>query len=1101
MGGGQINASNPAAASLQIQTSNYGRVIPIVYGTNRIAGNLIWYSDFKSTPITSSSGGKGGTPSSVTGYNYQVAAIIGLSEGPLSSITEKTAKEWSYRGYPGLTTHTYTGIRTIFANQAKYTPAQLSLTVATGTAGQTAFSYVTTNHPTEALNYKYLATVAASAYNLGTSPSMPQQLFEIVGVLANVGATGIYDARPYDIAVDLLTNPVYGAGFPSSMLSDATGNYLYAAGLWFSPAYSAPSAAADHIKNLARLANCEWVWSGGVLKLVPYGLDSITGGPGVTLAQGSTALGTLTYTPGSLAVPVYALTDDDFQENGTDDPVLVQRGTQASAFNQVQVKYTNRFNDYADSISEAKDLASIEAYGLLPMPVVDAPEICDPNVARTVAQLLLQRSQYIRNTYKFTLSYRFILLDPMDLVTLTESTESGLNGQVVRITSITENANGTLDIEAEDVVGNVTTVAQYAEQLPAGYLGNYNTDAGDAAVPVIFDAPGRMTAAGYEIWIAAAGLAANPWGGAYVWISLDGTTYKQVGTIAGAARYGSLTSSVIAGTDPDTVRTFPVDLTISGGSLAAGSTTDADNANTLCWLDGELISYSAATLTSANHYTIQTYTRRGVYGTPNAAHSSGAKFVRLDTGVFKYAYDAALVGKTVYVKLQSFNTWQGGVQSLAAVTAYTYTIAGPIGAPSNVTGVSATVTTGGTVQLAWTAVSTPDLAQYEIRQGSTWSSATFVGRSLTTSYTVAAPSVGSTTWLVRAMNSAGAYSVGDGSATLSISAPSAPSVTAQVVDNNVLLYWNAISGSLPTDTYQIRRGATFAGATIIGTKSGLFTALFETAAGTYTYWVAAIDTAGNVGSGGSVTAVVNQPPDYVLKSNTLSTFGGTFVAAIKDPSNGALVLPVDITTQYQTHFTTPGWAGPSAQVSASFPLFIEKAAASGSYEEFIDTGATIAAAKITASWAEVDTGTPAIVCTISTSPDNVTYTPVVASAIYVTTFRYVKVKLSATSAGGADLAVVTNFNIRIDAKLKNDAGSASAVSTDTNGTTVTFTTSFTAITSITATPQLASGTGATTSTAVVIFAGGANPTTFAVMLFNQAGTRISGTVNWTAKGY
>jgi len=1109
-GGESVSNVAPAAASMQIQTSNYGRAIPICYGTNRLAGNLIWYSDFKSTPVESQQAGKGGGGGGqVTGYTYKAAAILGLCEGPLGAFSERNQKQWNYGGRGdrdgyGSTTHSYSGIRTIYQNQSKFTPSQLNLTIALGTATQIAFPYVTTKHPGEALPYPYLANVASSAYDLGDSPSMTQALYEVIGLGANADATGIYDANPFFIAKDLLTNPVFGANFPAERVIDGTGNYLWAVGLWLSPVYTEQTPAADMLTQLAMLTNCQWVWSGGVLTLVPYGLDEVTGGPGVTLAEGYTALGARTYSPGALAVPRYSLTDDDFLDNGSTDPVLVQRPTPITAFNAIQVQYSNRLLDYADSISEAKDQAHIETYGLQPAPMVSAPEICDALVARATAQLLLQRSVYIRNTYKFTVNYRYILLDPMDLVTLTEATESGLQNQIVRITSITENDSGTLDMEAEDVVGNVTSHAVYNEQDVGGFVGNYNIAAGLVAVPVIFDAAGRMTQTGYEVWIAAAGIDGNPWGGALVWLSLDGATYKQVGTIVGPARYGSLTASVAAGTDPDVSHSFPVDLMISGAGLATGSTADADNANTLCWVDGELIAYSTATLTALSRYTLQTYTRRGIYGTPNKAHASGASFARLDAGLFKYAYDPALIGKTVYLKLQSFNTWGGGVDDISDTVAYAFTIGGPIGAPQDVTGVAAGPTLAG-IQIAWNAVSAPDLSEYEVRQGDTWDTAEYLGRSRSTSYAVPPQGAGSWTWWVKALNKTGIYSMAACSVTMTVSAPSAPTVFQQVVDNNVLLSWTIAAATQPIATYEIRRGAMFVDAHVIGTKSGLFTSVFETTAGTYTYWVVGIDIAGNYGTPGSVTTVVNQPPDYVLHGVIASTFAGTKAMAIIDV-DGRLVMPVDTTMSYADHFDTNSWANADAQIAAGFPIFIQPADSSGDhsgwYEEYIVIGAMLAAMKVTVSWAEIDIGTPAVRCSISWSDGETGWhTLSDTTSAYATNFAYLKIRLSANSDLGLDLARISDLSVRLDAKIKNDGGSIAALAADTAGTNVTFNMPFVAITSITLTAGQAASGGAASLTPIFIFDGAPNPTTFQVMVFDSAGARVNATVNWAAKGY
>ncbi len=67
---------------------------------------------------------------------------------------------------------------------------------------------------------------------------------------------------------------------------------------------------------------------------------------------------------------------------------------------------------------------------------------------------------------------------------------------------------------------------------------------------------------------------------------------------------------------------------------------------------------------------------RGLYGTAAAAHSTGAPFARLDDAVFEYDLPAQYVGQTLYIKLQSFNVFGGGVQELSSCAAYTYTPTG-----------------------------------------------------------------------------------------------------------------------------------------------------------------------------------------------------------------------------------------------------------------------------------------------------------------------------------------------------------------------------------------------------------------------------------------
>lgn len=60
-GGKGQNIEGPRIDDLSVQTSTYGAPIPLVYGTMRISGNVIWSTPLKETrTVKRSSGGKGG---------------------------------------------------------------------------------------------------------------------------------------------------------------------------------------------------------------------------------------------------------------------------------------------------------------------------------------------------------------------------------------------------------------------------------------------------------------------------------------------------------------------------------------------------------------------------------------------------------------------------------------------------------------------------------------------------------------------------------------------------------------------------------------------------------------------------------------------------------------------------------------------------------------------------------------------------------------------------------------------------------------------------------------------------------------------------------
>ena len=109
---------------------------------------------------------------------------------------------------------------------------------------------------------------------------------------------------------------------------------------------------------------------------------------------------------------------------------------------------------------DAWDQNAIELYGLRRASDITASEICDEAVAQVSAQLILQRQLYIRNTYAFKLSFEYCLLEPMDLVTVTDAA-LGLNNVAIRITAIEEDDAGLLAVTAEEFPGGTATAVQF----------------------------------------------------------------------------------------------------------------------------------------------------------------------------------------------------------------------------------------------------------------------------------------------------------------------------------------------------------------------------------------------------------------------------------------------------------------------------------------------------------------------------------------------------------------------------------------------------------------------------------------------------------------
>ena len=140
------------------------------------------------------------------------------------------------------------------------------------------------------------------------------------------------------------------------------------------------------------------------------------------------------------------------------------------------IEIVSRGDYYAPGPVTVWDQNAIRNSGLRVGPTVSAHEICDTTVGQAAIQLILQRELYIRNTYQFKLSAEFCLLDPMDIVTLTDPL-LGLNNTAVRITEIEEDDNGDFAITAEEFPAGVATGVDYPTQARFQRLPGQHRDA------------------------------------------------------------------------------------------------------------------------------------------------------------------------------------------------------------------------------------------------------------------------------------------------------------------------------------------------------------------------------------------------------------------------------------------------------------------------------------------------------------------------------------------------------------------------------------------------------------------------------------------------
>jgi len=77
----------PRLGDLKVQSSQYGNPVPHIYGTMRVAGNVIWAMDIVETAHDQTQGGKGGQPQqTTTSYTYSQSFAVSLCDGPIMGI-------------------------------------------------------------------------------------------------------------------------------------------------------------------------------------------------------------------------------------------------------------------------------------------------------------------------------------------------------------------------------------------------------------------------------------------------------------------------------------------------------------------------------------------------------------------------------------------------------------------------------------------------------------------------------------------------------------------------------------------------------------------------------------------------------------------------------------------------------------------------------------------------------------------------------------------------------------------------------------------------------------------------------------------------------
>ena len=624
-------------SNFQMTVCDYGTPVPDICGTIKISPNVINWKDFYSREIrTTTKQGKSKTTN--ISYKYYVYTELALGEGvqDIGAIWVGDTK--------------YSSLR-----QANSTNEAPGFPLVLNTTGKKS-PFMAQKYPDQAVDYDGLAYLHAngggsSGIYLGeNSAAVPSYAFEVKGQLRNTG-NGI-DVNPADYIMHILRkiNIWNGVDDESTVVANIDDFRLYCKEKDF--LISSPSEnnnqrkAQEIIKELCNLFDIYFFWSNDQFKIAIKDNVAVPGGewkPNKTI--------------------IYDLGPDDMLVQNDGACVSFSRKDSSEVYNRFTVDFENRANDYESESVSYEFVKDIEETGLRQQSTIQGKYFYTRERAIKIAQMAAKKNARERNKYVVKLDWAYAILEPGDLVTLTDPV-IGLEKKVAMVNSVTENNDSTISVELMEYYDG-----EYADGIidigQNDYnIVDYNIAPSPTLEPIIFQPPSSATLTGNELWIAIKGKD-ETWGGCNVMVANQDMNYQYAGQFRMKSSYGKLTSPMSIS---DTSFTSDIN-----GDFENMLLQDAENASSMFWLDGECMSYQTCTYNSNKTWTFSGIIR-GQHGTDITRHDAGSDVVFCNGSLYSMELKKGDFGRTLYFKFPSVNVFNANPQDESEADSYNHTI-------------------------------------------------------------------------------------------------------------------------------------------------------------------------------------------------------------------------------------------------------------------------------------------------------------------------------------------------------------------------------------------------------------------------------------------
>ena len=485
----------------------------------------------------------------------------------------------------------------------------------------------------------------------------------------NIG--GGEDVLPPYIIYEILTNPAFGVGIPTSAIDTTSYHlalqYCDSEDIRVSTIYNREAGYLSHIKLLLGTYGGFLTNVGGVYK---FGLQDLSTDP-VRVIDNDHLL----------------ITDEG------EAPVTVTRMARQEGANKVKVNYLDRELEYRQNFIEVNDEVDQDLNGIRPREF--PPKfVMSEKTANKIAIRTLWSNLYAKSVFAIKLGPKDSDLEPGDVFTLVDSfhPDPALNtGVRVRLVTWEETDTMVFDVTAVEEVQyvNVGTLA-----INSAGVQTKNSLFGPARAPAnfqMYELPQEFQGANPQLFVGWNQLSASM--GARLYVSADNVSFAKADEIQPYA-IGGIMADALPARDPghieENVRVYLMPDTRSTDTQTGFNSNSAVFVQTHAlddvggaaramgggniWIGSEMMAYEGVNLIGQNDYRFDKL-YRGWGGTHIHAHSSGDFWHKHAGGIFTRPYNEDKIGTTIYYKVTPFN-FNGVEYDIASIDAKSHQIGG-----------------------------------------------------------------------------------------------------------------------------------------------------------------------------------------------------------------------------------------------------------------------------------------------------------------------------------------------------------------------------------------------------------------------------------------